>query len=303
MRNFFDHDNALPVYYVGLYKNITKAAEKLNLTQSAMSRRIISAEERTGIQIFERRFHNMYPTKAGKIYIEACKNIVHQGDAALKAAHEVAGNSKNELRIVTTPSMANTWLPRVLANFGDEHPELTIHIVTDINPVDVLQSDIMINTFQPDSPDLEQIKIFDQVQGLFASQKYIEKHGEPHSLEELENHRLLALDPNIYEPHDHANWILNVGLMNNKHRKAFMTFTSNDARYNAMKEGIGITTCGIHQPKLFQDNVIQVLKDRNLERIGLYFSYNKIMGQVSKYEILLDYISNHIQKNKKIYQD
>ena len=65
MQNLFDNYTDKAVYYVYLYGGDSKAGEKLYLSQSAMSRRIQRAEERAGLQIFERNYHHFSPTKEG----------------------------------------------------------------------------------------------------------------------------------------------------------------------------------------------------------------------------------------------
>ncbi|USO01297.1 MAG: LysR family transcriptional regulator [Alphaproteobacteria bacterium] len=303
MKNVFDHDNALAVYYVALYKNITKAAEKLNLSQPAVSRRIICAEERTGIRIFERKFHEMLPTPEGEKYIKVCEEIVHLGDAIIKDVHQSARKNEGIIRIYSTPSIANTWLPRILEGFCDLYPNIRLKIFSETKNLSITQSDILIYTFMPNAKNLKQIKIFDQAQGVFASQAYLEKYGEPKKIEELIDHKLLALDEEVYDNHININWLFKAGLGENSHRLApSMTFDSNDGMVSAMLSGHGIASCGIHHMKMLSCRGIKRLFPYiTSEKFGIYFTYNASVQDTTKYQTLLRFIQDKIADQRSFY--
>ncbi len=296
MRNFFDHDTAKAVYYVYLYKNITKAGGKLGLTQSAMSRRIQMAEERTGLLIFERGFHEMTPTKQGARYIESCKEVLHIGDAALKDAHALVGGVEGTFTLCTMPSLASLFLPKIMSDFRDVFPNTVLNICEDKNPKDVFSVDAIIGYHQPDNEHLSQNLLFTQTQGIFASTGYLEKNPAPETLADLHKHTLLAVDDTLYDKNTTLNWHLNVGLpTTDKQRKAHISLSSNDGRYNAMCQGMGIGVCGIHRPKLFgHDNLIQVLPGYTSDKIGLYYSYNGRARNTTKARLIQDYLQKKI---------
>ena len=50
-------------------QSISKAAERLFLTQSALNQQLLRLEKELGIQLFERKKHAMIPTFAGKVYL------------------------------------------------------------------------------------------------------------------------------------------------------------------------------------------------------------------------------------------
>ena len=56
--------------------NITKAAEKLFITQSALNQQLLKLEKELGTPLFERRKHSMIPTFAGRIYLRTAHQIV-----------------------------------------------------------------------------------------------------------------------------------------------------------------------------------------------------------------------------------
>ncbi|USO01488.1 MAG: LysR family transcriptional regulator [Alphaproteobacteria bacterium] len=306
MRNYFDYDTAEAVYYVYLYESTTKAAEKINLSQPAVSRRILAAEERTGIVIFERNFHRMIPTKEGMTYIEACKKILHIGDAALKDAHAQAQTDNNEIRILSTPSMAATWLPFALQGFSKKHPDLLVRIRSSANPLDVLESDVLISPYLSDKHHVAKEKLYDSYQGLFCSQQYLDNmQTVPHDLDDLENYHLLTIDEKRYERHITANWLLTVGISDGrKMRQASLELDSNDGRYQAMLNHHGIAPIAIQHIRMCKPKgVVRILPDIRSDPKSVYFFYNSHQKELTNHRILLDFLRKHITDHPDIYQN
>ena len=57
-------------------QSISKAAEKLFLTQSALNQQLLRLEKELGLPLFERRRHMMIPTFAGKIYLATAHQMI-----------------------------------------------------------------------------------------------------------------------------------------------------------------------------------------------------------------------------------
>ena len=57
-------------------QSISRAAEKLFLTQSALNQQLLKLERELGTPLFERRKHSMIPTLAGRIYLNTAKQMI-----------------------------------------------------------------------------------------------------------------------------------------------------------------------------------------------------------------------------------
>ena len=78
-------------------KNITKAANRMFISQSAMSQQLLKVEKDLGVALFEREGKNLQITKAGEIYINAAKAILN----IEKAFYEEIETQKKKHRSVT----------------------------------------------------------------------------------------------------------------------------------------------------------------------------------------------------------
>lgn len=300
MNNFFDYDTAKAVYYVYLYGGISRAGDKINLTQSAMSRRIQMAEERSGIMIFDRRFHELRPTEEGITYIEACKKILHIGDATLKDAHAVAKQGCQRIRIISTPSLANLLLPTLFIGFEERHPDIEISIEESHDVMDVLDTDVIIGPYIPEQEELKQELLMSEPEQLYASEAYISKFGEPKTLAELEKHKLLTVNPRKYAGLRDVNWILTTGIGNSQHRRrSHLEFSSNNGKVEAMVAGLGIGSCTrLHLSLINNPRVKEILPGVTREPMKIYFIRNALSVKQKNLDIIYAFFAEGMKKLK-----
>jgi LysR family glycine cleavage system transcriptional activator len=105
--------NALKAFEVaGSTGSFTRAAELLNVTQSAVSRQVRQLEEQLGENLLERRHHHLELTSAGRV-----RSIQQKSHA-------------NRLHINAPPTFTNRWLMPRLGRLREKHPELELSITT-----------------------------------------------------------------------------------------------------------------------------------------------------------------------------
>jgi LysR family transcriptional regulator for metE and metH len=112
-----------------------RAASTLHITQSAVSRGLLVAEEKLGTRLFDRTPKGLTPTAAGTTLLEGATSLLAQL-AELEA--RVAGAEQNPLRLVCECYTAYRWLPSTVTRL-----ELDVTLAVDHtkNPVDALLSD------------------------------------------------------------------------------------------------------------------------------------------------------------------
>lgn len=106
--------------------NFSRAAEQLNLTQSAVSKHIQAMEARLGVGLFKRTPTGLRLTYAGALYLErvgAAVRLLDEADALV--AHP---NARVALNIAVSPSFAQFCLIPGLREFFDLHPEIRINV-------------------------------------------------------------------------------------------------------------------------------------------------------------------------------
>ena len=105
--------------------SISKAADELNLTPSAISHQISNVESQIGLKLFERTARGVELTPAGERYQKSIRGAL----TVIAAAAENARADRLEvLRIQASPSFAALWLLPRLSRFRNEHPEIKVRL-------------------------------------------------------------------------------------------------------------------------------------------------------------------------------
>lgn len=106
--------------------NFTKAAEKLYITQSAVSHAIKELEERSGTALFDRLSKSVKLTKSGQLLLEEINPILASFEAL--ESHITYLEKQAPIHIVSSITIAAFWLPKILQNFYKEWPDITVHV-------------------------------------------------------------------------------------------------------------------------------------------------------------------------------
>ena len=108
--------------------SIRKAAERLNVTASAVNRRIADLEEELGAPLFDRRPRGVQLTAAGEVFVHYLRG--NQGEAERMKSHieDLKGLRRGTVRIACSQALALDFLPRQIAAFRKKHPLVSFEV-------------------------------------------------------------------------------------------------------------------------------------------------------------------------------
>lgn len=109
-------------------QSISKAAEKMYITQSALNQQLLKLEKELGTPLFERRYHKMIPTFAGRLYVSAAKNILNIKNDTYKIIRDTANNKVGEITIACTPERGASTFADIYPQFHQEYPDFIINL-------------------------------------------------------------------------------------------------------------------------------------------------------------------------------
>jgi DNA-binding transcriptional LysR family regulator len=124
MKLRLDIESLRAVRAVAATGNVTRAAVRLNLTQSAVSHKIKRLEERIGRPIFTRTDGSLGPTEDGERLLNYAERLVavHDEAVALFSRNELSGH----IRLGVTEDMTGSGIARVLARFSMVYPNVSL---------------------------------------------------------------------------------------------------------------------------------------------------------------------------------
>ncbi len=112
-------------------RSVTKAAEQLYISQSALSHYIKNAELELGVPIFDRSTSPISLTYAGELYIESAKRILQETETLEKKIKDINHNMTGRIRIGFPRDRASYLCPYIIPEFRELYPNMTVIVYTD----------------------------------------------------------------------------------------------------------------------------------------------------------------------------
>lgn len=140
MSSFLDSRHLRLIAEVARAENVTRAADRLNVTQSAVSHQLRELEDRLGTALFIRSGRRMLPTAAGRLLTEAAANVLETiGDIEHKVS-QLARNISGELRVSAHCHTGYHWLPALVEGLRRRYPAFEVRISPEftLNPIAAL---------------------------------------------------------------------------------------------------------------------------------------------------------------------
>lgn len=116
---------------VAEHRNVTKAAESLYVSQSALSHYIRKTEEELGVKLFDRSTTPISLTYAGQCYVQSAQRMLLENQRLMKELREITENMIGVLRIGISRDRASYTLPRLLRDFQTLYPGIQVDIFTE----------------------------------------------------------------------------------------------------------------------------------------------------------------------------
>src|SRR5215471_14313799 len=109
-------------------QHLTKAAEALNLAQSAVSTAISTLENRHNTKLFHRVGRGIELTEAGILFEKEARAILARVASAELMLAELAGLKRGTLVVQASQTIASYWLPQRLVTFHRTYPEIALQV-------------------------------------------------------------------------------------------------------------------------------------------------------------------------------
>ena len=126
--------------------SIRKAADHLNVTASAVNRRIMDLEEELGTQLFERRPRGVRLTAAGEVFVSYLRQQDGDVERMKSQIEDLKGMRRGTVRIACSQALALDFLPREIGEFRKRHPLVSF----DVKVLDHEQAMAALATYEVD---------------------------------------------------------------------------------------------------------------------------------------------------------
>lgn len=145
-------------------QNFSRAAERLYISQPALSKIISSIETDIGVALFDRSFNPVRLTKAGEIYVRVAREILNKEEGMYREIRDLNENMAGELKIGCTIPVSNSIMPQVLPEFLRRYPQVSVRLVEghsgeNISKLIKGELDVAVGGRNPHLPKVETIAL------------------------------------------------------------------------------------------------------------------------------------------------
>jgi DNA-binding transcriptional LysR family regulator len=113
---------------VAQQRHFRRAAERLHLSQPAVSRHIAELEDELGVRLFDRSTREVIPTDTGRYLESAIERVLDELEEVLDHVHSEGERRRGKIRIAAVPTLSASLMPACIADCAREYPELAIQL-------------------------------------------------------------------------------------------------------------------------------------------------------------------------------
>ena len=286
-----DWDKLRIFYAVAEAGSFTHAGEALNLSQSAISRQISALEDSLKVTLFHRHARGLILTEQGELLYRTAHDVLLKLETVKMQLTETTEMATGKLRVTTTVGLGQGWLTDKIQEFLQLHPDVQIQLILDNEELDVRmrEADCAIRLRQPQQSDLIQRKLFTVHMHVYASPAYINRYGEPQSLEDLDNHRIISFGEPAPNYLLDVNWLEIAGRPADNPRQPILQINSLTSIKRACLLGIGIAM--LPDYIVGRDpGLVQLVTNADVPSFDTYFCYPDEMKNAAKLKAFRDFI-------------
>ncbi len=277
--------------------SFTRAGDELALSQSAVSRQISALERELNAPLFHRHARGLILTEQGDILFRASRDMRMRLETTRARLAETRERPSGDLKVTATVGLGSLWLTQRLPEFLDLYPEIRVELILTNEELDLAmrEADVGIRLRQPTQPDLIQRRLFTVHFHIYASPDYIKRFGEPKSLEDLDNHRIISFGGDQPSYLLAVHWLSTAGRDLRNPRQTNCIINNISGLKTAVENGAGIAVL----PDYVADSntqLVQVLRDVEMPSLDSYFVYAEEMRSVARVQVFRDFLVAKAQR-------
>jgi DNA-binding transcriptional LysR family regulator len=292
-----DWDKIRVFYAVAEAGSFTRAGDALGLSQSAVSRQISALERELSAPLFHRHARGLILTEQGDLLFRAARDMKMRLETTRARLVETSERPAGTLRVTTTVGLGSIWLAQRVGEFLDLYPDVRLELILSNEDLDLAmrEADVGIRLRRPEQPDLIQRRLFTLHFHAYASVDYIKRFGEPRTLDDLDQHRIVAFGGDQPSYLTAIHWLATAGREPGDPRPYQCVLNNITALKLAVETGAGLGVL----PAYAVDGagkLVQILRDIEMPSLDSYLVYAEEMRSVARVQAFRDFLVAKAQR-------
>ncbi|WP_298939818.1 LysR family transcriptional regulator [uncultured Psychromonas sp.] len=268
------------------------AAKNLNISTAQVSRQITALEKRLQVKLFYRTTRKVSLTQEAQLFYQHCRHLLDGLDTAEQAVTNLQSKPQGKIKLTAPVTYGEQKVLPLINDFVALNSD--IEVITELtnNRVDLIDGgfDIAIRLGQLQDSSLIAKKLSQRSNFVCASEHYLQKHGEAHSLSELKHHNCL-LGTRDYWRFTEQNKEKNIRVKGN------LRCNSGLALVDAALKDIGIVQLPDYyvQSYIESGQLVTILDQFREPAEGIWAVYPQNRYLSPKIRLLIDHLAEHLQ--------
>jgi len=271
--------------------SFTHAGEKLNMSQSAVSRQVSALEKELSVALFNRHARGLMLTEQGEMLYRTAHDVFQKLQTTQTRLADSKSKPFGDLRVTTTVALGSSWLAPRIGEFIDLYPDIRVELMLEYDQLDLTmrEADVGIWLKPPSQGDLIQRRLFTVHAHVYASRGYLKRFGSLDSLAGLDNHRILTFGGTPPAQIREINWLETAGLEGGAKRKAVLRVNNLYGLKRACQRGLGLAILPDYMARE-EGELVQVFTEAELPSFETYFVYPEGMKESKRVSVFRDFL-------------
>lgn len=277
-------------------QSFTKAAKRLGVPKSSVSRAILKLENRLGVRLVERTTRRVALTEVGELYLSRCRRVIDEAEQADLAVGAMQAKPRGTLRVGAPVAFARSILGPRMGEFLALYPQMRLHVQVlngDESPRDggldvVVRAGVLEDSGLLVRP-LLRIRL-----GVYASPAYLAKRKLPESPAELAQLSCIATSCDSHEERgDFATWKLRRGEeLQTVRVDARVSVPDPTINHQLALAGAGVALLAqaVVRADIEQGRLVRILPEWEPEPVELYALYPSRLDSSPKVRAFLQFL-------------
>jgi DNA-binding transcriptional LysR family regulator len=269
-----------------------RAAERMDISKSILSRRVARLEEQLGARLLTRTAQGTQPTDIGQAYYARASNILADLEAAQEVVDDAVTQVSGTIRITAPLSFGSQHLAPALANFAKLHPKVDMDVSLSDQRIDMMAGgfDMAVRIGNLSDSSLVARRIAPVRAVVVASPSYLDGRGRPEHPRDLAEHDLLIYaNIPIYE-----QWRFRVG-NRWEHVRGHPRFRADNGELlrEAACAGLGVVVLPsfIASSAIASGKLEILLRNYPLDEVGLHLVMPPGRAATARIRALVDFLA------------
>lgn len=272
-------------------ESFTQASKKMAISTAQVSRQISALEKRLNIKLFYRTTRKVSLTEEGSVFYQHCRSVLDGLEAAERAITNLQSKPQGKIKLSTPVTYGEQQILPLVNDFMTQYNSIEVTAYLSNRQVELVEEgyDLAIRIGKLSDSSMMAKKLSKRTNYVCASPSYLDQHGIPHSLSELNKHCCLlgTLDYWRFRELDKEKNIRVSGRLR---------YNSGQALVDAALKGLGI----VQLPDYYVDHYLQsgelvtLLDNYRVPDEGIWAVYPQNRHLSPKIRLLVEYLAQQL---------